>query len=987
MHLVASDQVLDCQELMPTCCDSINVDLSVAEVLASGGYGYIALVAYDVEGITGAEFAITGWPSGRGAPVLVGPTWCEDALSLGDHGDGGGITAFEACVEPDSTSGIAVLAYWSFGPLDSTDLPIELNVAASTYSDEDSLLVVLDCTVNYEQDDVVAVSGCTVGGIYSGTAPDCSGEEDGGGGGESGGNSGSGSEDDSSGEDDAGTATGFHLQFLGPALQRAVDSGALFCLRGTNLAEHTQVWLSSGQEVRQCTLLDIWNEIAQYRATTTEADSGLWNIFAANEGCSVTRVEGCLCLVPSLSSFLLETGQADWAPGVVNVKFRRWGSPIPQGVNGTLPEAAADASQELSAILEGNSCSQLERIFRLFPDQDEATPISHDGEVLQDENLARFVRLEFPVETDIVEVMGNLEVLPEVLQVWPSWPKNLATSWREPDDSIYVNTGQWPLYSSSVPYADIDAPSAWGRDTVSTEIIISINDTGVQASHEDLGGPGQFPNWKVIGGWDFVDDDSLPDEPAFPAVSHGTAMAGVAAATTDNGIGMAGVAWGDAHLLAVRMTEAQYGLHQYSAQGIDYSRTHGADVVCMGYNYDQWMPDEAAAVRNAHYFGEILCISAAGFSFCSPTCLESMQYPAGYPGVLGVTQSNEYGNFAGNAHLGNHVDLTAPGKWLIATSHVDGKYAFHSGTSLAAAHTAGVAAMVKSLGLQRFDPLQYQLYPEDLTGVILASVDPLQNHWPYSSICCGRGLLNGGKAMARLQYPFNAGDGPKRRVAYGADDSTLVRIFRPHPESDTLYYEYRVSKLASFGTTEYDSVFAWGYHRGFTSGVIPGAHDEDEMHWQWCRVIPTTISSSACSLEAAVYLRAPGGKPDAWIPCHPGGVTWWFGVSGIPLNLSVDSEPAEEAGPSLSIETFPNPFNPHTRLRFTVPRDCRVRLDVYDVEGRHVRSLMNEQRTAGKHEVAWLGDDNTGKPVAGGVYFCRLEVDGAAITSKLVVLR
>jgi hypothetical protein len=95
MHLVAFEQYLDCTDLLPTSCDSINVDLSVAEVLAAGGYGYVAFVAHDVDGITGAEFAVTGWPTGRGAPVLSGPSWCpEDALTLGDALNGGGITTF-----------------------------------------------------------------------------------------------------------------------------------------------------------------------------------------------------------------------------------------------------------------------------------------------------------------------------------------------------------------------------------------------------------------------------------------------------------------------------------------------------------------------------------------------------------------------------------------------------------------------------------------------------------------------------------------------------------------------------------------------------------------------------------------------------------------------------------------------------------------------------------------------------------------------------
>ena len=64
MHVIASDEYLDCADLVPAACESINVDISVAELFEAGGYGYIALLAYDVEEITSAEFALAGWPTG-----------------------------------------------------------------------------------------------------------------------------------------------------------------------------------------------------------------------------------------------------------------------------------------------------------------------------------------------------------------------------------------------------------------------------------------------------------------------------------------------------------------------------------------------------------------------------------------------------------------------------------------------------------------------------------------------------------------------------------------------------------------------------------------------------------------------------------------------------------------------------------------------------------------------------------------------------------
>jgi len=180
MHLIASADSLGWEDLVPTVCESIDVDLSVAEVLQAGGYGYMVLLAYDVEAVSGVEFAISGWPTGRGAPALSGPYWIEeDATTFGDHLADGGATGLGTCVEPDA-AGLTPLAYLTFGPLDSTDVPITLEFLPSTYSEpEDSLLALTDCTEDFVIDDVVLTSGCTIGATH-GTGPDCGGRQEGG---------------------------------------------------------------------------------------------------------------------------------------------------------------------------------------------------------------------------------------------------------------------------------------------------------------------------------------------------------------------------------------------------------------------------------------------------------------------------------------------------------------------------------------------------------------------------------------------------------------------------------------------------------------------------------------------------------------------------------------------------------------------------------------------------------------------------------------
>jgi YVTN family beta-propeller protein len=86
-------------------------------------------------------------------------------------------------------------------------------------------------------------------------------------------------------------------------------------------------------------------------------------------------------------------------------------------------------------------------------------------------------------------------------------------------------------------------------------------------------------------------------------------------------------------------------------------------------------------------------------------------------------------------------------------------------------------------------------------------------------------------------------------------------------------------------------------------------------------------------------------------------------------------------------QNSPNPFNPTTRIRFTVPEDAKVSLVVYDVAGREVRTLVNGERPANHYEIEWNGKDNRGEAVASGVYFYRLQAGKHVQTKKMMVLK
>jgi hypothetical protein len=103
-------------------------------------------------------------------------------------------------------------------------------------------------------------------------------------------------------------------------------------------------------------------------------------------------------------------------------------------------------------------------------------------------------------------------------------------------------------------------------------------------------------------------------------------------------------------------------------------------------------------------------------------------------------------------------------------------------------------------------------------------------------------------------------------------------------------------------------------------------------------------------------------------------------VIPLPVGEQVVS-PFELAG------NYPNPFNPNTTIKFSLPSEQVVELNIYAVDGSLVTTLVNEQRSAGEHAVVWNGRDHTGAAVASGTYFYQLKADSFSDTKRMVLVK
>jgi flagellar hook assembly protein FlgD len=86
-------------------------------------------------------------------------------------------------------------------------------------------------------------------------------------------------------------------------------------------------------------------------------------------------------------------------------------------------------------------------------------------------------------------------------------------------------------------------------------------------------------------------------------------------------------------------------------------------------------------------------------------------------------------------------------------------------------------------------------------------------------------------------------------------------------------------------------------------------------------------------------------------------------------------------------QNYPNPFNPTTTILYDVPQDSKVTLFIYDLLGRQVRTLVNQDISAGFHDAIWDATDDMGRPVSGGLYIYRINAGGYSKTMKMLFLK
>lgn len=352
------------------------------------------------------------------------------------------------------------------------------------------------------------------------------------------------------------------------------------------------------------------------------------------------------------------------------------------------------------------------------------------------EKLNNTLKLEFSNYSRVNELIAQLQADPlvEYAEKVPLDKFDLV-----PNDVRYAT--QWHL-------SKINAAAAWNYFSAGSNVVVAIVDDAVQRNHPDIApnlwiNPGEIPadgldndgNGYIddINGWDVAANTNTPDPPG-PDFDHGTHVAGISSAATNNSIGVASIGF-SCKLMCVKATTSASAITAGYA-GVLYAANNGASVINMSWGGNGSSLTNENVMAYAISKGCIL-VAAAGNDN-----VVTMHYPAAYPGVIAVASTTTDDSKSSFSNYGPWIKISAPGSSILST-FLNGEYGNLSGTSMASPMVAGLLGLMKSLN---------PTMPNNaLIQCLYNSADPLQGFGGQ----LGSGRINALKAMECVSATLN----------------------------------------------------------------------------------------------------------------------------------------------------------------------------------------------------------------------------------------
>ncbi len=351
---------------------------------------------------------------------------------------------------------------------------------------------------------------------------------------------------------------------------------------------------------------------------------------------------------------------------------------------------------------------------------------------------------------------------------YPDDPYNDAL-WSYDNPGFYMHYyGSFPVVQYSTGGIDMNIREAWEQYPLPKEetrtVVIAVIDTGIDYRHPDLAdqmwvNPYEIPDNGIdddgngyiddIYGWDFYNNDAsvchytetLSGYTADPDDNdnHGTHIAGIIGATANNGIGIAGVASNvNIKIMSLKIHggSTSAGSVSNAIKAIHYAESMGADICNLSWGTTTYSQSLELTIRES----SMLFITAAGNNGNNNN--STPMFPAGLrlPNLISVAYINSDGELASDSNYGvSTVDIAAPGRDIYST--LVGSYGYSSGSSMAAPHVTGLAAMIYAY--------QENIYPAQAKELILNTLMPLDS---LNSYLIYPGIPDASEAIRSLDH-------------------------------------------------------------------------------------------------------------------------------------------------------------------------------------------------------------------------------------------
>lgn len=356
------------------------------------------------------------------------------------------------------------------------------------------------------------------------------------------------------------------------------------------------------------------------------------------------------------------------------------------------------------------------------------------------EILQRTYLLEFSAIQDVERCIKELESL-----------KGVEYAEKVPFDRMFLTPND-PSYSSQWGLTNINAPTAWNYFSSGSNIVVAIVDDAIERTHADLA-PNLWVNTGEIAGngidddnngyiddingYDVGSNDNNPNPPN-GSFDHGTHVAGIVSARSNNGVGVASIGY-SCKLMCIKATTSA-GSVSNGYDGIVYAAVSGAHVINMSWGGPGASTTGQNVVNYAAAQGCIL-IAASGNDN-----VNTQFYPAAYNNVVSVAATTSSNTKASFSNYGTWIDISAPGNNIYSTT-VGNSYGNKSGTSMASPMVAGLAGLMKSLNPN--------MPNADLINCLISTAANINTQNPSYIGQLGSGRIDAAAAMACVAASLN----------------------------------------------------------------------------------------------------------------------------------------------------------------------------------------------------------------------------------------